>query len=106
MNTHRSARWTALEDLPPSYREILLDYLASPGEHDRDAVVDVARRAAHLHLDLQQVIRLHHNVLLDLFGRTTVEKETVLLAGELLQEVTAIYGLFCNTPEMAQFSHS
>jgi hypothetical protein len=106
MSTHRSARRTALEDLPRSYREVLFDYLASPGEHDREALVDVARRAAELKLDLQQVIRLHHNVLLDLFSRTTVEKETVLLAGELLQEVTTVYGLFCNMPATCQFSYS
>lgn len=77
------------------YRDILLDYLASPREQDQTAVFDFGYQAALQHFDLKQIIELHHIVLLNLFAGARMAKETVRLAGELLQEVTGIHTLLC-----------
>ena len=84
-----------ISDLAWRYRDILLDYLASPGEQDRNAVFEFGYQAALHRIDLKQIIQLHHVVLVNLFAGGRLAKETVRLAGELLQEVTGIHTLLC-----------
>ena len=86
MDTDSYSTRPDINDLAWKYRDILLDYLASPREQDRNAVFDFGYQAALHHIDLKQIIEVHHIVLVNLFAGARLAKETVRLAGELLVE--------------------
>jgi hypothetical protein len=95
MDIDRYTSRSDINSLAWKYRDILLDYLASPKEQDRNAVFDFGYQAALHHIDLKQIIELHHIVLVNLFAGARLAKDTVRMAGELLQEVTGIHTLLC-----------
>lgn len=86
---------TALDDLTRDYRVAFLRYLSRRDETVLTSGYELGRTAMRSGVSLLDLIRIHHEVLLDVLAQSRGEDavRTASAASELLLEVVATYDM-------------